>query len=1155
MSIPSEKKKSAHMKRIKNYLTFTTLLVLLVAFSNPSSGQTVTYPSAAGICWKQGSTYTIQWSGFVSSINVKIELYKGSSLYYTISSSTTNDGSFSWTVPASVAIATDYRIKISQTLIGTISDYSDNYFAIANSMVTYPSNSGIFWRPGSTHTITWTGFPGSAVKIDLYKSTGLVYTITPSTANDGSYSYTVPTSLAIDPYYYIRITSTANPGCYDLSNSYFAIADPLVNYPSGQNILWRPGSTYSITWSGFPGTSVKIELYRSSTVAYTISTSTANDGGFTWTVPSSMAIDLYYYIRVTSTSNTGCYDNSNYYFAIAKPEVTYPTLANVAWSLGSTYNITWTGFPGSYVKIELYRSSGLVSTITSSTANDGSYSYTVPTSLVIDTYYYIKITSTGNTGCYDNSNYYFAIAKPEVTYPSVSGIIWNVGSSYNISWTGFAGTNVKIDLYRSTGIVSTITSSTPNDGSHPWTVPVLPAASDYYVRITSTVNSAMYDNSNYYFAIAAFLNVSPTTVSLGSGSGSSGSFSLTSNTSWTLTDDAAWLSVSPASGSNNSTVTVTATSANESPTPRTATVTVAGSGVTPNRTVTVTQAGISGKTLGNTEVYASSSTTSNRRAIVVTSTESGTIQSVSIYHNGGTGKVLLGVYADVSGSPGGRLGVTNETTINSSAGWQTIALASPVSITTGQKVWISWVFENNPGIRYVAGTPARAQSSQSWAGGMPNPFGAATFANYKYSVYCTYTPGPGPVIKNLGNTTVYTSSSTTANRRAQVVTFPEAGTILSITMYHNGGTGNVLFAVYADAGGSPGARLGVTPSTGINASAGWQTVSLITPVIVSSGQKVWLSWVFENNPGIRYVAGTPARAESPQIWSGGMPDPFGSATFANYKYSLYCTYSTGTGPVTKTLGNTDVYGSSSTTANRRAITVTFPEAGTIQSISIYHNGGTGNVLLGVYADAAGSPGTRLGVTASTAINASAGWQAIPLTSAYSVTSGQKVWLAWVFENNPGIRYIAGTPARAESPSLWAGGMPDPFGTATFANYKYSIYCTYTTGAGDEIKDRDESKSVNMPTEINSVLADKEEVLIYPNPTEGEITVTWKNRYSYRLDITIYNIIGKAVKQIQTDPDVNEIRVDLNDSSNGIYLFEMKDKKNDMILNRSRIIKK
>ena len=556
---------------------------------------------------------------------------------------------------------------------------------------------------------------------------------------------------------------------------------------------------------------------------------------------------------------------------------------------------------------------------------------------------------------------------------------------------------------------------------------------------------------------------------------------------------------------------------------------------------------VKGKPIGNTEVYTLSSTTPNRRAQTITFPEAGTIQSISIYHNGGTGSLLLGIYADASGAPAARLGVTQATTISTAAGWQTVSLTSPVTVTSGQKVWLSWVFENNPGVRYVAGTPARAQSAALWAGGMPDPFGTATYANYKYSVYCTYIPG-GSQTKINGITEVYTLSSTTANRRAQTITFSEAGTIQSISIYHNGGTGQLLLGVYADASGAPATRLGVTPATTINLTAGWQTVSLTSPVSVTSGQKVWLSWVFENNPGVRYVAGTPSRTQSAALWSGGMPDPFGSASYANYKYSVYCTYIPGA-LQTKTNGITEVYSLSSTTANRRAQTITFTEAGTIQSISIYHNGGSGQLLLGIYADASGAPAARLGVTPATTINSTAGWQTVSLTSPVSITSGQKVWLSWVFENNPGVRYVAGTPARAQSAALWAGGMPDTFGASTFANYKYSVYCTYSTTGGDEVK------SVNESLDIQSMYMNNEEVLIYPNPTDGDFTVTWKNRYGSRLNIAIYNILGKVVKEVYADPDINEISLDLNGHSSGIYLFEMKNKKNNLILNRSRIIKK
>ena len=45
------------------------------------------------------------------------------------------------------------------------------------------------------------------------------------------------------------------------------------------------------------------------------------------------------------------------------------------------------------------------------------------------------------------------------------------------------------------------------------------------------------------------LSVSPAAVSVAAAANSTGSFSVTSNTSWTVTDDQAWLSVSPTSGS------------------------------------------------------------------------------------------------------------------------------------------------------------------------------------------------------------------------------------------------------------------------------------------------------------------------------------------------------------------------------------------------------------------------------------------------------------------------------------------------------------------------------------------------------------------------------------------------------------------------------
>jgi hypothetical protein len=242
--------------------------------------------------------------------------------------------------------------------------------------------------------------------------------------------------------------------------------------------------------------------------------------------------------------------------------------------------------------------------------------------------------------------------------------------------------------------------------------------------------------------------------------------------------------------------------------------------------------------------------------------------------------------------------------------------------------------------------------------------------------------------------------------------------------------------------------------------------------------------------------------------------------------------------------------------------VTFSEDGAIQSLTIYHNGGSGHVLMGVYYDASGTPSTRLGVTPSTVINAAEGWQTVSLSTPVSVTSGQTVWLSWVFENIVGTRYTAGTPARAQSTDSWAAGMPSPFGTAALGNYKYSLYCTYTPGgaksAGGSVGSKsaggpDESESLNNLYDINSTDLKDGKVVIYPNPTDGNVTIRLNNYYDSRLILTIYDLQGRPVKTVQVEPENTEIQVNLDDVEHGFYLFVLKDR-NGLIINRSRILK-
>jgi hypothetical protein len=725
--------------------------------------------------------------------------------------------------------------------------------------------------------------------------------------------------------------------------------------------------------------------------------------------------------------------------------------------------------------------------------------------------------------------------------------------------------------------------------------------------------------------------------------------------------------------------------------------------------------------LGNTDIYGNTIKWGAQLAMPVTFSESGEITSVSIYHDGGTGNMLLGVYSDQGGFPSSRLGITTSTLVSASSGWQTIQLSTPVPVVTGQKVWLSWVFQTAPVIRYTSGTPGRAASTNNWANQMPSAFGTSTIAPTKYSIYCTYTTQGSPtdliapvvtafnipsasssliapvssftatdnvgvtgylvtesastplagdagwsatapasyefatagtktlyawakdaagnvsaslsaqVIitlpeNDLGNTDIYGNTIKWGAQLAMPVTFSESGEITSVSIYHDGGTGNMLLGVYSDQGGFPSSRLGITTSTLVSASSGWQTIQLSTPVPVVTGQKVWLSWVFQTAPVIRYTSGTPGRAASTNNWANQMPSAFGTSTIAPTKYSIYCTYTTQGSPTdliapvvtafnipsasssliapvssftatdnvgvtgylvtesastplagdagwsatapasyefatagTKTLyawakdaagnvslslsaqviitlpendlGNTDIYGNTIKWGAQLAMPVTFSESGEITSVSIYHDGGTGNMLLGVYSDQGGFPSSRLGITTSTLVSASSGWQTIQLSTPVPVVTGQKVWLSWVFQTAPVIRYTSGTPGRAASTNNWSNQMPVAFGTSTIASTKYSIYCTYTVN----------TKSAEITTAITPDFKSAD-LKVYPNPFSDKLRFEFVSPEPVNARIDLYDMTGRLVKNIFEQPiedGVNyEAEFKADSEISGIYFYRV-----------------
>jgi len=143
----------------------------------------VTSPSS-GASWAKGTEYTIQWTidaSFNESsrispafpsiptnfpqarrtveknlaiTNVNIDLYKGGIKTLTIASNTANDFSEKWTVPASQATASDYKVRVSCSTDASVYGESGN-FSISDVVAIIVSQ---FSSPGSSPTaLEWDG--------------------------------------------------------------------------------------------------------------------------------------------------------------------------------------------------------------------------------------------------------------------------------------------------------------------------------------------------------------------------------------------------------------------------------------------------------------------------------------------------------------------------------------------------------------------------------------------------------------------------------------------------------------------------------------------------------------------------------------------------------------------------------------------------------------------------------------------------------------------------------------------------------------------------------------------------------------------------------------------------------------------------------------
>lgn len=124
--------------------------------------------------------------------------------------------------------------------------------------------------------------------------------------------------------------------------------------------------------------------------------------------------------------------------------------------------------------------------------------------------------------------------------------------------------------------------------------------------------------------------------------------------------------------------------------------------------------------------------------------------------------------------------------------------------------------------------------------------------------------------------------------------------------------------------------------------------------------------------------------------------------------------------------------------------ITLPKTGTLQSISAYlQTGGATNVLLGLYADSSGNPGSLLASSAMTSVNSpSPAWTTLTIASGPSV-GAVACWV--VIQNQSNLTGWFTTPLGAgvfNNSVSWTGSLPTSFPLSGSGAYTFTLYATF-----------------------------------------------------------------------------------------------------------------
>ena len=377
--------------------------------------------------WLVGSLHNINWSSNdVANVKIEYSINNGTT-WTSIISSTTNDGSYSWTIPNTPS--TNCKVRISDASNSSTSDQSDGVFTISQlTKVTFSvdmsfvspaiTTNDIVAVRGSITPLTWDQ------NFNLLKTSG-TNTYENTVEFDNSYNYSDLQYKFIIQRADGSIVWESNAGTGDMGNRVYNLKPGENNLPivffnnvslmlispnGGEN--WQAGTSYDIFWSSSNVTNAKIEYSTNNGTNWTnINSSTPSDGSYKWKIPNTPSTNCR--VRISDASNSMFSDQSDNVFTISSQptpvEITVQTPnGGEKWQVGTSQDINWNSSGVTNVKIEYSTNNGSSwINIISSTPNNDSYSWTIPNTPSANCR--VRISDASNSSVSDESDNLFVI--------------------------------------------------------------------------------------------------------------------------------------------------------------------------------------------------------------------------------------------------------------------------------------------------------------------------------------------------------------------------------------------------------------------------------------------------------------------------------------------------------------------------------------------------------------------------------------------------------------------------------------------------------------------------------------------------------------------------------------------------------------------------